>query len=1309
MSNSKRLLSALMALVMVLGMFSCLGSVVANASFLDNTVVNGIYTGLNGTGEYMGQVTWKGYRNNEWGLVTPENFARYNALHQDYDNGFGIKTMDELRAEYGTQPFLYLGIEILEDDGEPTDHFVYPGQELTLNFYIKSDYYCAGYSSMIFFTRSFFDIDGAAHSRASGKTTKTAGAYWTAASNKNGDGLNSTGYRTSSYCLPEENEDREFLFSEYLDATATIGDVYALPATTLTGTGLSQDTINSLSWYMISADVNTETTEYGFNIDEDEYFYSYTFNVRDEDEPYHKSASNAVATQFINPFEEFGIIGEIGADYRLSRDYFSKVTNYYYLTDAEDVEIIDMQMPFDYGVITDTRDMNHVFILGEPEDYPYDPSDEPGPTTATHNVTFVADGVQVGDAIEVEEGAAIDVTAPEVPAKTGYTGAWETIPATMGTEDITINAVYTAINYNVYFAVDGVVDESKTLVKNYGDAIDVSAVTAEKAGHTFTGWANVPATMPAEDVTLNAMFDANNYNVNYEVDGVIVHTDSVAYGAPINTITAPTKDGYTFSGWQNVPATMPAEDVTITGTFTADSYDIVYYVDGVEYARETYATDAAITPVAEPSQTGYTFSGWDNVPATMPAGGAEVNGTYTANTYVITVLADGEEIGEIEATYGAPVSEEDFANIDVPEKTGYDFAGFDSIPATMPAEDITVNVVYTAIDYTLTLVADGETVAALTYNYGDTVDASAYTAEKTGYDFIGWDNLPDTMPAEDVTATAIFEAIDYTITFVVDGEAYGPTLTYNYGDIVDISEVAEPTKTGATFSGWKNVPATMPAEDVVITGSFGAVEYTVTFVLDNGEDDIVATLNYGDAIVVPEEPTKVGYTFAGWDVEPEATMPAADVTYTATWNINTYTVSYYDYDGSLIEEFDVEYNAEVDVTEEPSREGYTFAGWDAEIPAAMPAEDISFTATYTINTYTVTYIVDGEVLYTDEYDFGEAITAKLDEVKTGYTFSGWSEIPATMPAENIEVTATFTINQYTVTFAGVDADAKTVDYDTPLADVVADVNPVAEEGYYFNGWTYTVDGVAYTGANVPAGDVVATANFKRAVDIESCEVSATKVVKGDYITWTIVTALDVEYIKLKGTYELADGSKKSITVMYKNTSTSANVSVTDGANNRTWVIKQKANYTATDYEVDSKVDQAYTVSYKLAGAAAYDTYDQDYTVTIGATADAFAEETKPVYAAYTCVSAAGPETVALNARGEVTIVTTDDCTKVRIGTNGKYTTFQTTSANTSYVDEDGIRTWTINYKFATAGANEYTVNARGVAWGDAQTFTTTVA
>ena len=137
------------------------------------------------------------------------------------------------------------------------------------------------------------------------------------------------------------------------------------------------------------------------------------------------------------------------------------------------------------------------------------------------------------------------------------------------------------------------------------------------------------------------------------------------------------------------------------------------------------------------------------------------------------------------------------------------------------------------------------------------------------------------------------------------------------------------------------------------------------------------------------------------------TAVTGNMTLTAKWTANSYTITFDTNGGSAIDPITQGYDTTINAPAAPSKTGYTFMGWEPEIPATMPAEDMTITAKWSINQYTVTFDTDGgSAVAPITQDYGTAITAPAAPTKTGYTFMGWEpEIPTTMPAENMTITA----------------------------------------------------------------------------------------------------------------------------------------------------------------------------------------------------------------------------------------------------------------------------------------------------------------
>lgn len=189
----------------------------------------------------------------------------------------------------------------------------------------------------------------------------------------------------------------------------------------------------------------------------------------------------------------------------------------------------------------------------------------------------------------------------------------------------------------------------------------------------------------------------------------------------------------------------------------------------------------------------------------------------------------------------------------------------------------------------------GEVIGAYTVTFqseGGSEVASQIRANtpKEGYTFIGWYNGEsewdfETPVTADLTLTAKWQINQYTITFDTAGGSEVPSITQDYGTA--ITPPAAPTRTGYTFAGWdREIPTAMPAENMTITARWQVNQYTITFKPENGGQDIVIKQDYGTAITAPANPTKTGYTFAGWDKTIPTTMPAGDMTITARWTEN---------------------------------------------------------------------------------------------------------------------------------------------------------------------------------------------------------------------------------------------------------------------------------------------------------------------------------------------------------------------------------------------------------------------------------------
>ena len=211
--------------------------------------------------------------------------------------------------------------------------------------------------------------------------------------------------------------------------------------------------------------------------------------------------------------------------------------------------------------------------------------------------------------------------------------------------------------YELIYMVDGEV------YKTY-DIESGSSITPEpaptKEGYTFSGWSGLPTTMPAHDVTVTGSFIVNNYTLTYKVDGDIYKTYTIAYGTVLTPEPAPTKEGYTFSGWDGLPTTMPAYDVTVTGSFIFASTPVNIFISNTGYAtfydsRYAYVLpnnlSAQVVTNASNGKLTYRTIADGNASGIVPKGTAvmlasdgKASGTYTLTASQSTITYNGTNL-----------------------------------------------------------------------------------------------------------------------------------------------------------------------------------------------------------------------------------------------------------------------------------------------------------------------------------------------------------------------------------------------------------------------------------------------------------------------------------------------------------------------------------------------------------------------------------------------------------------------------------------------------------------------------------------
>ncbi len=653
-----------------------------------------------------------------------------------------------------------------------------------------------------------------------------------------------------------------------------------------------------------------------------------------------------------------------------------------------------------------------------------------------------------------------------------------------------------------------------------GEAI-ATEPTATKTGYTFNGWFTegtggskvaFPYTVGSEDRTLHAQYTPNNYVMTFNNEGT-TSTQTTAFESLVSKPADPVKTGYTFTGWYDAPTggtkwdfttdKMPASDKTLYAQFTVNNYTMTFDNGGTTSTQSVVFDTLASAPI-DPIKTGYTFKGWYDA----PTGG-----------------------------------------------TKWDF-----VTNKMPAADKTLYAQYSVNNYTMTF--DNQGTTSTQSVVFDTLVSAPVDPVKTGYTFKGWydeatggdkwDFANDKMLAADETLYAQFNANKHTLTFDKNTTDAGSTDANETSRVVTYDEeigtlpIVNPTRPGYTFVEWNTkadgTGMEITASDVV-KGDMTAYAkwkvngYTVTF--DKNTTDADSTdanetsrdVTYNEAIgTLPTvNPTRPGYTFAGWNTKADGTGAAVtatdivkdDVTAYAKWEINNYTVTFdkntTDAGSTDANETSrvVTYNEEIGALPavNPTRPGYTFVEWNTKADGTgtkvtasdVVKGDVTAYAKWKANSYTVIFDKNTtDVGSTDANEtsrvvfYNEEIGAlpTVSPTRPGYTFVEWNtkadgtgtKVTASDVVKgDITAYAKWEINNYTVTFDKNTTDAGSTDanetsrvvtYNEEIGALPA-VNPTRPD-YTFAEWNTKADGTGtkVTASDVVKGDVTAYAKWK---------------------------------------------------------------------------------------------------------------------------------------------------------------------------------------------------------------------------------------
>ena len=200
----------------------------------------------------------------------------------------------------------------------------------------------------------------------------------------------------------------------------------------------------------------------------------------------------------------------------------------------------------------------------------------------------------------------------------------------------------------------------------------------------------------------------------------------------------------------------------------------------------------------------------------------------------------------------------------------------------------------------------------------------------------------------------------------------------------------DPTREGYAFNGWDVVTPFTPTEDTDIYGKWVRDTFTVTFYNYAGGTVInTQKVKKGQAAVAPVEPTRTGYTFNSWDKSFDNITE--DTVVNGTWDIIKLTVTFTDGQGNILKTQEVNYGSSATAPASPTRTEYNFNGWDKSFTNVTT--NLTVNAKWKIKTFSVKFYDynGGTVLKSQTVNYGGAATAPADPTREGYNFLGWDK------------------------------------------------------------------------------------------------------------------------------------------------------------------------------------------------------------------------------------------------------------------------------------------------------------------------------
>lgn len=617
--------------------------------------------------------------------------------------------------------------------------------------------------------------------------------------------------------------------------------------------------------------------------------------------------------------------------------------------------------------------------------------------------------------------------------------------------------------------------------------------------------------------TLQVKFDVSPYNANKYVKTFSVGDTSLATIDDTGLLTiSPTATGGKY--------------ITVTITAGSISKQIrLYVINTYTVNFNTRLADLTVEPISgilegyslpEPTITrqGYVLEGWykdvqcsENEKFNFETDYVTSNMTLYAKWVAIKPVitfdtTGGNSIDSQMIAYGNMATKPK-----TPVKAGYMFEGwytdeectaeFDF--TTKLTESIVLYAKWTRIDYIVTFEVNGGTpVAPRTVNILTEWKTSEPTPTRTYYTLEGWytdESFTQKFDfgfeiTSDLTLYAKWKINQYTITFNTNGGTEIEPITADYG--AQIKKPDDPTKLNDTFVGWdKEIPTSMPDNDMIITAIWESdtKKYTITFDTQGGTVIEDITTNVGVTIAKPDNPTKEGYSFDGWNSEIPDFMPAANITIVALWKVNQYTITFDTNGGSEVTSITADFGTTIATPIAPTKIGYSFLSWDKNIPEIMPAKNVTITAKWEL--------IKTKITYTDDNWLFDSNSNKIYDVKKCKTTVNGEIADLSYEVTQINYASATTYGTY-YNFVGwytTDGIKLTDEHGTMLKSVP---NYTNAEGRWINdcdsitlisGWCKAFDGYEYVSTPTELQNIAQSGKYMLIDDIDLTGISWTPI------------------------------------------------------------------------------------------------------------------------------------------------------------------------------------------------------------------------